>query len=458
MPQRNGHMPGNPGLSREGDINAGLLRKMWNDSLDDDSRLLLREDEAVFIRQSMSTPCLDAIVSAEGCFLYAADGKSYLDFHGNSVHQIGYKNAYVIEAVKRQLDTLPFIPRRYTADIAVKAASRLVEKTVSKDYKVLFTPSGSAAVGLALKIARKATGKHKVISMWESFHGAGLDAISAGGEYVFNKDMGPMMPGFIKAIPYNAYRNLIHCSSEETVARFCLDYIEYIIQNEGDIGAVLLEPIRATDVHVPPASYFQGLRRICDENGILLIFDEIPTALGRSGKFYVHQLFGTEPDILVLGKGLGGGVIPQAAVLARTRLDCASELSLGHYTHEKPAAGCAAICATLDYIDEERLLKRCKELSAYAADHSARLFERYECIGDIRIAGLLICFEFVKDRNSREKDTALAERLLYACLEKGLSFKLSAGNCIVWNPPLIVSHEQLDFAFSVFEKALMLCQ
>ena len=450
-------MHGDEGLTREGDINTGLSRQQWVDSLDDASRAVLSKDESVFIKQSMSTPCMDVIVDAKDCYLYSMTGKKYLDFHGNSVHQIGYKNPYVIEAVKRQLEELPFIPRRYTANVVVEAASRLIEKTMSKDYKVLFTPSGSAAVGLALKIARKATGKHKVISMWESFHGAGLDAISAGGEFAFSKEMGPMMPGFIKAIPYNTYRNLIHSTSKETVAKFCLDYIEYIIQNEAEIGAILLEPIRATDIHVPPESYFQRLREICDQNDILLIFDEIPTALGRSGSFYVHQRFGIEPDLLVLGKGLGGGVIPQAAVLAKTKLDCASDISLGHYTHEKPAAGCAAVCATLDYIDEWGLLERCKALSTYAAERSARLYEEYECLGDIRIAGLLICFECVKERRTGEKDAALAERLLYACLKNGLSFKLSAGNCIVWNPPLIVTQEQLDFAFSVFEKAIVEC-
>jgi 4-aminobutyrate aminotransferase len=450
-------MHGKQKLNREGELNTSSRRQLWINGLDEESRRLLEEDEAVFISQSMSTPCMDVIIDADGCYLQAMSGKKYLDFHGNSVHQIGYKNPYVIEAVKKQLESIPFIPRRYTADIVVEAASRLIDKTLSKDYKALFVPSGSAAVGLALKIARKVTGRHKVISMWESFHGAGLDAISAGGEYVFSKDMGPLMPGSIKAIPYNAYRSLIRSTSKEAVAQFCLDYIEYIIQNEGDIGALLLEPIRATDVHVPPVSYFQRLKKICATNDILLIFDEIPTALGRSGAFYAHQLFGIEPDILVLGKGLGGGVIPQAAVLAKSRLDCAHDISLGHYTHEKPAAGSAAICATLNYIAEFKLLDHCNKLSALAVTRSAQLFSRYECLGDIRIAGLLICFECVKDRKTKEKDENLAERLLYACLKNGLSFKLSAGNCIVWHPPLIVTTEQIDFAFSVFEKALQEC-
>jgi 4-aminobutyrate aminotransferase len=247
---------------------------------------------------------------------------------------------------------------------------------------------------------------------------------------------------------------LIHSNSKETVAQFCLDYIEYIIRNEGEIGAILLEPIRATDIHVPPVSFFQRLKSICEKNSILLIFDEIPTALGRSGEFFVHQLFGIEPDILVLGKGLGGGIIPQAAVLANKKLDCADDISLGHYTHEKPAVGSAAICATLNYIDEHNLIDNCRKLSSYATRQNELLFERYDCLGDVRITGLLICFEFVKNRTTGEKDVILAERLLYACLEKGLSFKLSSGNCIVWNPPLIVTEEQLEFAYSVLEEAI----
>lgn len=444
-------------LSREGDINCSQQRKEWMNTLDVQSMDVLKADEDVFMKQSMSTPCMNVIVDAEGCYITDKSGKTYLDFHGNSVHQIGYKNPAVIAAIKQQLDDLPFIPRRYTSDIVIKAARALINKTISKDFKALFTPSGSAAIGIALKIARKVTGRHKVISMWESFHGAGLDAISVGGEYVFSKDMGPLMPGSIKAIPYNGYRNLINSTSEQRVANFCLDYIEYIIQNEGDIGAILLEPIRATDTHVPPKTYFQRLRKICDQKGILLIFDEIPTALGRSGEFYVHQIFGIEPDILVLGKGLGGGVIPQAAVLTKSKYDCAQDISLGHYTHEKPAAGCAAICAAIQYIDEYKLIENCRTQSAFALKCSTTLFNKYECIGEFRIVGLLLSFELVTDRASRGKNDQLAEKILYYCLEHGLSFKLSAGNCITWHPPLIVTSEQLTFAFHVLEKAIQDC-
>ena len=441
-------------LNREGDVNFSEHREVWSNSLDDSSRELLQADEDIFMKQSMSTPCLNVIVDADGCYIVDMQGNKYLDFHGNSVHQVGYKNTYVIEAVKKQLDELPFIPRRYTGDIVVKAAKALVNKTISKDYKVLFTPSGSAAVGIALKIARKATGKHKVISMWESFHGAGLDAISVGGEYVFKKDMGPLMPGCIRTIPYNGYRNLIENMCKQDIAKFCMDYMEYIIVNEGDIGAILLEPIRATDTHIPPKSYFKKLRELCDKNGILLICDEIPTALGRSGEFYVHQNFDVEPDILILGKGLGGGVIPQAAVLTKMKYDCAQDISLGHYTHEKPAAGCAAICATLEFIDKNHLLENCKKLSEYVKEKADVLYNTYECIGDVRICGLLITFEIVKNRDLKEKNEELVEKILYKSLQLGLSFKISAGNCVTWHPPLIVTENEIDMAFNIFDRAI----
>lgn len=450
-------MPNQTEINREGDINSSQQRKNWTDALDEKSLGVLKADEDTFVKQAMSTPCMNVIVAAEGCYITDMSGKKYLDFHGNSIHQVGYKNPYVMEAVKRQLDELPFIPRRYTSEIVITAARTLIDKTISKDYRVLFTPSGSAAVGIALKTARKITGRHKVISMWESFHGAGLDAISVGGEYVFRKDMGPLMPGGIRAIPYNAYRNLLQSTCQQTVAAFSLDYLEYIVRNEGDIGAIILEPIRATDIHIPPQSYFQRLREICDQNGILLIFDEIPTALGRSGEFYVHQNFGIEPDLLVLGKGLGGGIIPQAAVLIKAKYDSAQDISLGHYTHEKPALGCAAICAAIQYIDEYALLANCKTQSAFAVQQAQQLYEQYECIGDYRIAGLLISFELVKDRASKAKDDELAEQILYYCLQQGLSFKVAAGNCITWHPPLIVTKEQLAFAFQVFEAALKNC-
>ncbi len=159
------------------------------------TRALLDRDAAAFLHQSLSTPCLDALVEAEGIWLTDVEGRRYMDFHGNNVHQIGYRHPRVVRAVKDALDTLPFSPRRFTNGYAVELAERLAALAPDPLGKVLFAPGGTLAIGMALKLARVATGRHKTISLWDSFHGASLDAISIGGEAVFRKGIGPLLAG-----------------------------------------------------------------------------------------------------------------------------------------------------------------------------------------------------------------------------------------------------------------------
>ena len=328
------------GDSVEGDINTTPARKEWLGRLDKKTRDLLGRDEAAFFRQSLSTPCLHAVASAAGCGFIDLSGKTYLDFHGNSVHQVGYGCPEVIEAVVEQLRTLPFSPRRYTNPKAVELAERLCGFMPSGRYKALFTPSGSASIGVALKIARKYTGRHKVISVWDSFHGAGLDAVSIGGEGLFRRDIGPLLPGCEHIMPYNSYRCVFGDCGDCGLK--CLDYLAYALDREGDVGAVVMETVRSTDVHIPPAAYHRRLREICTGRGVLLVLDEIPTALGRTGEMYAFHHYDIQPDILVLGKGLGGGVLPMSAVVARAEYDVGADMALGHYTHEKNPVGSAA--------------------------------------------------------------------------------------------------------------------
>jgi 4-aminobutyrate aminotransferase len=179
---------------------------------------------------------MNVITNAEGIYLEDLDGRRYLDFHGNSVHQVGYKNPYVMDAIKRQLDELPFIPRRYTGTVAIQLARKLVELAPGDLNKVLFAPGGTSAIGMAMKLVRKATGKFKTISMWDSFHGASLDAISIGGEGVFRSGMGPLLPGTEHMMPYNSYRCMFgECSA---CGMKCLDYLEYMLEREEDVGAI----------------------------------------------------------------------------------------------------------------------------------------------------------------------------------------------------------------------------
>src|SRR5262245_37923383 len=179
----------------EGDVNTSARRAEWIARLDDATRTLLAQDEAVFLRQALSTPCLNAIVEAKGSVLIDAGGRRILDFHGNSVHQVGHGHPRVIQAVQEALARLPFSPRRYTNALAIELAARLVKAAPMQPAKVLFAPSGAAAVSMAMKLARYATRRHKTLSMWDAFHGANLDTISVGGEAIFRANAGPLLPG-----------------------------------------------------------------------------------------------------------------------------------------------------------------------------------------------------------------------------------------------------------------------
>ena len=173
-------------LRSEGDVNISPLRAQWSrEHINAETRAHLEEDARYFVHQSLSTPCLNVLDRAEGALLTDTEGRELLDFHGNNVHQVGFGHPRVIAAITEQMRTLPFCPRRYTNRPAIDLARRLTELAPGNLNKLLLAPGGTSAIGIALKIARAATGRHKVVSMWDSFHGASLDAISVGGEAVF---------------------------------------------------------------------------------------------------------------------------------------------------------------------------------------------------------------------------------------------------------------------------------
>ncbi|MGH8725225.1 MAG: (R)-1-hydroxy-2-aminoethylphosphonate ammonia-lyase, partial [Burkholderiales bacterium] len=387
-----------------------------------------------------STPCLSALKSASGIWLEDLDGRRVMDFHGNSVHQLGHGHPRVVEAVKRALDTLPFSPRRYTNEYAVALAKRLSK--LSGLEKVLFAPGGTEAIGMALKLARLATGRHKTISMWDSFHGASLDAISIGGEALFRSGIGPLLPGAEHVQPCDPRHCHFGCGGK-CDAR-CADYVEYVLAKEEDVAAVVVETVRSTDVQVPPRAYYQKLRAACDRHGALLILDEIPVCLGRTGTMFAFEPYGIVPDMVVLGKGLGGGVFPMAALIARKGLDIAAERALGHYTHEKSPVGCAAALAALDVIESEGLLARSRRLGERALSRLRAI--KSPAVVEVRGIGLLLAIEL----NSAD----LAEEVLYRCLSRGLSFKVGQGSVLVLAPPLVIAEADLDKALDIVADAL----
>jgi 4-aminobutyrate aminotransferase len=429
----------------EGDVNLTPARAEWaRTQIDAATRELLAADERAFFRQALSTPCLDVLERAEGIWLIDTAGRRIMDFHGNSVHQVGHGHKRVVAAIKAQLDTLPFSPRRYTNRAAIELAERLTALAPMQPAKILLAPGGTSAIGMALKLARLATGRHKTVSMWEAFHGASLDAISVGGEAIFTRDTGPLLPG-TEHVPPPALAARFFGDDGRAHERLA-DYIDYVLSTQGDVGALIAEPMRWTTVEPPPEGFWARVRASCDRYGTLLIFDEIPSGLGRAGTMFVCEQTGAVPDMLVLGKGLGGGVFPLAALVARADLDIAADRALGHYTHEKSSVGCAAALAALDVIRDEDLVGRAASLGAWGLAELRARFGAHIAVRDVRGFGLYFGIELA--------DAALADRVMYEALSRGLSFKVGGGTVLTLCPPLTITQAELADAFDRLAAAM----
>ena len=362
--------------------------------------------------------------------------------------------------MQRQLDDLAFAPRRFTCAPAVALAERLLRLAPPglRDGKVLFTPGGSEAIEIALKLARVATGRFKTVSFWDAFHGAGFGASSVGGEALFRSGgIGPLLPGAEHVPPFACFRcpfGFPQPSGRPDVAlcrMACARTLAYTLGREGDVAALVAEPIRAVP-YLPPPGFWAEARSACDRHGTLLIFDEIPTGLGKTGRMFACEHAGVPPDILVLGKALGGGILPLAAVIARADLDVAEGLALGHYTHEKNPVLAAAALTTLDVIEQDGLVDRAANLGEHALERLAEIARARPLIGEVRGAGLLIGVELMGPDGGPADDAA--EAVLYAALSRGLAFKTTMGNVLTLSPPLIVARDDLDRAFDILAESL----
>jgi 4-aminobutyrate aminotransferase len=436
-------------LKSEGDINLTSQREAWSrENIDAETRKLLAADGEHFLHQSLSTPCLNVLKSAKGAWIEDVQGRRYLDFHGNNVHQVGFGHPQVIAAIKEQLDELSFCTRRYTCEPAIRLATKLGEIAPGDLNRVLFAPGGTSAIGMALKLARVATGRFKFVSMWDSFHGASLDAISVGGEAVFRQGIGPLLPGCEHVPPPDNRHCPFKCGAACNLA--CADYVEYVLEKEGDVAAVIGETMRCTPF-IPPPDYWKRIRAACDKHGTLLILDEIPIGLGRTGRMFACEHYDIVPDMLVLGKGLGGGIFPLAALIAREGLNVASDKALGHYTHEKNPVACAAGLATLEVIESEKLVQNARDIGNYAITRMREMAKRLALIGDIRGVGLLLGIELLNQGNASSRAIEQAEGVMYAALNRGLNFKVTMGNILTLTPALTLTKTEMDQAVDILE-------
>jgi len=440
--------------SEQGDVNTTQNRqKYWETNLSDPAKSICARDKKYFLHQNLSTPVMNVLSKAYGIYVEDIDGNKYMDMHGNGVHNAGFNNPEVIQAVKDQLDAqMTFCPRRYTNTTAVDLAQKLAEITPGDLCKSLFCPGGSEAIEMAITLAKQVTGHFKTISFWDSFHGAGFAAASVGGEELFKGGMGPMMPGAMHVEFPNYYRNPWRFSSQEEVDNEYLRQIKTILEREPGVAAIIGEPISATPV-VPSKNYWEGVKNLCEKYGALIIFDEIIEGFGRTGKMFASEHFIT-PDVLVLGKSMGGGLLPFAGIVTQLQYDNLEHRSIGHYTHEKNGLCSAAALAEIEYIQKNNLVENAAMVGAHAISRLNELKEKHPLIGNIAGVGLHIGIDLVKDQQTKERAVEEADSIMYKAMERGLAFKTIEGNIITLRPALTITMEEMDQVITILEEAI----
>jgi (R)-1-hydroxy-2-aminoethylphosphonate ammonia-lyase len=306
---------------------------------------------------------------------------------------------------------------------------------------------------MAVQLARLITGRYKTISMWDAFHGGTLDVMSLSGEQLFREGVGPLMVGTEHVPPPDGYRCMWDCHNRGGCDLKCANYIDYVMEKEGDVAALIAEPIRSTP-YIPTKEYWQEVRRICDKHGAMLIFDEIPHALGRTGEWFTCMNFDVIPDILVMGKGIGGGILPLAVMVTHEKYDIVGHKAIGHFTHEKNPVLCATALATLNYIEENNLPQRARELGKFALARLEEMKARHPLIGDVRGLGLMLGIELVRDPITKERATTETEQVMYKALSRGVSFKITMGSIISIVPAMVITEEELARGLDIIEDCI----
>jgi putrescine aminotransferase len=370
---------------------------------------------------------------AEGAIIRDIHGKEYLDCSGGpAVFTVGHRHPKVVAAVKEQLDRMPMSVRAMPRIPEAALAELLAQITPGDLQYSFFTNSGTEANEGALKLARLATGRPGIVGADGAFHGKTMGALSASGRESYKTPFRPLLPG-VTQVPFGDLEAMAQAVTEQT-------------------GAVILEPIQGEGgVIIPPDGYLAGVRAICDRAGALLIFDEVQTGLGRTGRMFGCDHWGVVPDILTTAKALGGGIMPIGAFTGRPHLWKALEHN--PYLHSSTFGGnplaCAAGVATIKVLLDERLPERAAELGPYLMDGLRGLQRRHpSLVREVRGKGLLVGMEFT------DPDVVLL--ITAGAMERGVIvfYSLNKPECFRIAPPLIITKAQIDQAISVLDESI----
>ena len=370
------------------------------------------------------------LVRGDGCRVWDDKGKEYLDFVGGwAVNSLGHCPPVVVKALEEQARTLIQVSNQFYSIPQVRLAELLVKNSCLD--KVFLCNSGAEANEGAVKLARRygklhLQGAYEIITTFDSFHGRTLAMVAATGQAKFQEPYVPLPNGFVN-VEYNSIEAIKKVTRKETCA-------------------VMLEPLQAEGgVNVPSEDYLKKVRDWCDQNGILLILDEIQTGLGRTGVLFAYQRCGIEPDIMTLAKGLASGV-PIGAILAKRKVDVFQPGEHGSTFGGNPLV-CAAAYAASKFIIENDVPGKADRVGRYLTDKLQQLKGKFDFVVDVRGQGLLLAMEFNRE---------IADSALMSCLERGLLLNRVKPNVLRFIPPLIVTESDVDEAMGVLEEVLSL--
>src|SRR3954463_11741579 len=426
------------------------------------AREIIKAD-AQWVTPSYPRPDYKLVVRrAEGVWVEDVDGNIFLDCNaGVAVCNTGHCHPEVVRAIQEQAAELIHM---CGTDFYYRHMPELARKLeeivpVPGPTKTHFANSGTEAVETALKLAMHATGRQKFIAFFNSFHGRTLGSLSLTSSKVAQRRGFKRSVLDVTHVPYpNAFRHPFtgEESDTATVSRACLSWIEDRLFKTTtppeEVAAIVVEAVQGEGGYVPaPQEFLDGLRRICDEHGILLIVDEVQSGMGRTGKMFASDHYGLKPDIITLAKGLASG-IPIGACVARADLMDWKPGAHASTFGGNPVALASAL-KTIELL-EGGLVRNSAEVGAYLQDGLRGLARKHDCIGDVRGFGMMLGVEFVAGAGSREAAPELRDRVEFECYRRALILLGAGHNTIRWSPPLILTRENADVALEIFDEAV----
>jgi len=407
------------------------------------------------------------VVSAEGSHFTDSTGKRYLDLSSQLMcSNLGHGNRAVIDAIKAQAEELAFVAPGYTTRARADLTAELLEVLPKNLTKFFYATSGTDANEAAIKIARLYTGKHKIISRYASYHGSTAGSIALTGDFRrWPAEPANVVAGTAFAPEVNCYR----CPLKKTYPECgvaCADYVEYMIENEGNVAAVIIEPIVGTNgVLVPPREYLPRLRELTKRHGVLLICDEVMTGWGRTGDWFAVNHDNVEPDILTTAKGITGAYVPLGLTATTAEIAAFFDdhyFAHGHTYEAHPLTLQPAVAAIREY-KRLNLIERSRALGEKLGGRLKALKAKHPSVGDVRGRGLFWAVDLVKDQTEKTRFNSQTEKLAGKPLviDQVTSKMMSLGvSCLGWishlviAPPLIITEEELDAGLRALDEAL----